>query len=424
MAYDSDRDRVVMVAGRENIMGTALYPQETWEFDGVDWHLIGPVGPIAYGGYNDTTNVRAYYDSRRHVTVAIEFSTSGQTNFLEWNGATWVTVRSVPSSTFPYRFAFEVAYDAIRGVAVIFGGSNGNVEYSDTWEFNGTNLVHVLASGPQARWAHAMAYDAARGVVVLYGGVRSGGITLSDMWDWNGTTWQPTPNPSGPGARAFHGLAYDRARSRLVLIGNWTAGFAETWEWQPSGWTITAAGNSARSNMAVVYDDLRERVLTFGGLGASLPTAPTTTFAFGEIHNLAAISSYGSGCAGPSGVPLLHANTLPSLGTVLSVQFSNLPPGPLSIVFGWIGFDNTVWNGMPLPAALDPLFPGCTAYMAPVTSYSLGTTPNGLKTWEMAIPFMPNLSGTSFYLEGGVFVPGFNPGQVAFTNALAGTLGR
>ncbi len=422
MAYDSARDRIVMCAGRLNIGGSASYPQETWEFDGTDWRLIGPVGPIAFGGYNDSTNVRAYYDSQRQVTVAIESAQGGPTNFLEWNGANWTNVLAVPQSVFPWRFAFDVAYDPVRGVAVLFGGYNGSTELGDTWEFDGTTFTQVSGMGPMPRWGHAMAYDAARGVVMLHGG--RNGPQLADMWQWNGTSWQAAPNGTGAGPRAFHGMGYDAVRSRLVMFGN-DGGTAasETWEWQPSGWTQIAVSNPSRSNMAVVFDDLRGRIVSYGGTAPALMSGPTATFGYGMLPHLATITSFGVGCAGPAGVPALQATTQPSFGTTLLTQISNVPPGPLSLVFGWIGFDNTTWNGMPLPASLAPLFPGCTAYLDPVCTYSLGIGVNGSKAWNLPIPFMPALSGLPFYLQGGVYVPTFNPGQVVFTNALEGTLG-
>ena len=421
VAFDPVRDRVVMVAGRLNLSGSAVYPQETWEFDGVDWHLIGPVGPIAFGGYNDTTNVRAYYDTQRGATVAIESKVGGPTIFHEWTGAAWVPILSVPQTTFPWRYAFDVAYDPVRRKAVIFGGYTGNQEMGDTWEFNGTTLSSVSGIGPQARWGHAMAYDAGRGVVVLYGGRH--GPQLADMWDWNGSSWQLTPNAAGPGPRAFHDLEYDVARSRLVLLGNDGVGSSQIWEWQTSGWTQAPVSNSANSNMALVYDSVRDRVLSVGGTGPSLTSGPTSTFAYGDIPDVAAIGSVGTGCAGPTGVPQIQANNLPVFGTTLSLQVSNLPTGPLNVVIGFIGFDDTMWDGVPLPAPLDPMFPGCTVYLAPAAAQWLGVGFTGSVTWQIPIPFLPPISGAPFFLQCGVAVQGYNPGGLVFTNALAGVTG-
>lgn len=422
IAYDSVRDRVITVGGRLNLMGSAIYPQETWEFDGFDWHLIGAVGPIAFGGANDTTNVRAYYDAQRNVTVAIESKLAGPTVFHEWNGATWTPVLSVPQLTFPWRYGFDVAYDPVRGVAVLFGGYTGNQSLGDTWEYDGVTFQQVSSFGPLPRWGHAMTYDHARGRVVLHGG--RNGPAFADMWDWNGTTWSPTPNAvGGPGARAFHGLGYDVARSRLVLLGNDSVGSDETWEWQPSGWTLAPATTEARRNLAVVYDSARERVLSFGGAGALLPTLSTSTFAYGEANDLAWIQSVGVGCPGPAGVPSLQATSSPRFGSVLTMNLSNLPTGPFHLGIGFIGFDDTQWGTVPLPASLDPLFPGCTAYLAAETTQWLGQSFSGSLPWNIPIPFLPAISGAPFFLQGGVLVAGYNPGGFVFSNALAGATG-
>src|SRR4051812_37045783 len=65
-----------------------------------------------------------------------------------------------------------VAYDAARGVTVLFGGAQGTVRNAESWEWNGAGWKQRMVSGPGARNFHAMAYDAGRGVVVLFGGFR------------------------------------------------------------------------------------------------------------------------------------------------------------------------------------------------------------------------------------------------------------
>src|SRR5262249_53647444 len=65
------------------------------------------------------------------------------------------------------------AYDSRRHRIVVFGGqtSTPNLAIGDTLEWNGADWVHVATVGaPGARMTPAMAYDAARGVTVLFGG--------------------------------------------------------------------------------------------------------------------------------------------------------------------------------------------------------------------------------------------------------------
>ena len=75
-----------------------------------------------------------------------------------------------------------MAYDAARGVTVLFGGYNGGATYNgETWDWNGTTWTQRLVSGPSPRYGHAMAYDAARGVTILFGGGTST-VTSGETW--------------------------------------------------------------------------------------------------------------------------------------------------------------------------------------------------------------------------------------------------
>ena len=134
-----------------------------------------------------------------------------------------------------------LAYDAARGVTVLFGGDDSN----ETWEWDG--VAWTLRSPnelPPARSQHALTYDAARGVVLLFGGVASA-QPLNDTWTWDGSQWTQLFPASSPTPRAGHALAYDAARGRVVLFGGVGAGHAvrgDTWEWDGSpgapGWTL------------------------------------------------------------------------------------------------------------------------------------------------------------------------------------------
>lgn len=74
-----------------------------------------------------------------------------------------------------------------------------------------------------------MAFDSLRGVTVMFGG----GSFRSDTWEWDGSNWLG-PLPSGPGGRIDHAMAYDDQRYRTVLFGGWinngnTVHYPETW---------------------------------------------------------------------------------------------------------------------------------------------------------------------------------------------------
>ncbi|MBI5865398.1 MAG: immunoglobulin domain-containing protein [Planctomycetes bacterium] len=177
---------------------------------------------------------------------------------VEW------TQRVVSGPSARYRHA--MAYDAARGVTVLFGGYSGSGRIGDTWEWNGTAWTQRSISGPSPRSSHAMAYDTARGVTVLFGGY-AGSSANGETWEWNGTAWTQRA-VSGPSRRYGHAMAYDTARGVTVLFGGWEGSVrnSETWEWGGSGWTRrTVSGPSPRFGHAMAYDAARGVTVLFGG---------------------------------------------------------------------------------------------------------------------------------------------------------------
>jgi len=84
-----------------------------------------------------------------------------------------------------------MAYDAGRGVSVLFGGltncalfNSGDGYSGETWEWNGSAWTLRSASGLSPRVWHAMAYDSARGMTVLFGGYTAGGLLNGETWEF------------------------------------------------------------------------------------------------------------------------------------------------------------------------------------------------------------------------------------------------
>jgi len=82
-----------------------------------------------------------------------------------------------------------MAYDAARGVVVLYGG--GDSTATDTWTYDGRDWKRQDNAGPTPRWSSAMAYDATRQRIVLFGGGRNARPydALGDTWEWDGTRW-------------------------------------------------------------------------------------------------------------------------------------------------------------------------------------------------------------------------------------------
>jgi hypothetical protein len=214
------------------------------------------------------------YDERRQVAVLFSGRNRAGAaiaeNALEWSGSGWVWRGPATASTPPARANHAMAYDAARGVVLVFGGArNTTIRLADTWEWDGRAWTQrAPATSPPAREGHAMMFDAARGVVVLFGG-RTGPSFFGDTWLWDGDTWSQAAT-TGPAPRSGCRMAFDALRRRVVLFGggNATTGFADTWEWDGAAWTQIASANTPgpRASPAFAFDPRRGTSVLFGGL--------------------------------------------------------------------------------------------------------------------------------------------------------------
>jgi hypothetical protein len=228
----------------------------------VVWTQRAVEGPSARSGH------AMAYDAARGVTVLfggadISGQPIGETWL--WNGTAWTQqVVGEPAA----RGGHAMAYDAARDVTVLFGGYSSDGYNGETWEWNGTAWIQQIVMGPSPRNSHAMAYDAARGVTVLFGGVSNGNFIHGDTWEWNGTAWSMRTT-SGPSPRVGHAMVYDAIRGVTVLFGGRLSNGAyndETWEWNGTAWTQRiVSGPPPRFEHAMAYDAARELTVLFGG---------------------------------------------------------------------------------------------------------------------------------------------------------------
>ncbi len=245
--------------------------------------VIGPVSAFAQSvmwsqrlvsGPSPRFHHAMAFDAARGVTVLFGgYNTTSNIYHSDtwvWNGTTW-TQRMVsgPSS----RMGHAMVYDSARGVTVLFGGFNGATSFADTWEWNGTAWTLRAVSGPSLRYFHAMAYDSARGVTVLFGGTNSSAFGSAETWEWNGTAWT-LRMVSGPVGRYGHAMAYDASRGVSVLFAGLKSGNvtnAETWEWNGTTWTQrVVSGPSSRHHFPMSYDAARGVTVLFGGFDSTV----------------------------------------------------------------------------------------------------------------------------------------------------------
>lgn len=178
VAYDSDRQRLVLFGGYRNEHGDRIRLGDTWEWDGSRWEQKSVEGPRARNG-----GAMTYDPDRKRVVLFGGSGNAGDT--WEWDGETWTRITSGDAEP---RFNPAMTYDTGRHRAIRFGGWTIEGRVGDTGSFDGVVWENIASDGPPARNHTAMAYDAERGVIVLFGG-HDGDRVFGDTWLWNGQTW-------------------------------------------------------------------------------------------------------------------------------------------------------------------------------------------------------------------------------------------
>jgi hypothetical protein len=196
-----------------------------------------------------------------------------------WDGAAWTKL--TPAHAPQKRFVFGMAADAADGTVVLFGGSHVNHgNYHDTWVWDGTDWTKPApAHAPSGRHGLSMAYDSARGEVVLFGGCcKSNGDLWRDTWTWDGSDWTKQTPAHRPPRRSWASMSDDPAHGQVVLFGGQIEGrdTRSTWTWNGTDWTKHASVHSPlRRFNSRMTDDGAGHVLLFGGFNEH-------TFALGD----------------------------------------------------------------------------------------------------------------------------------------------
>jgi len=261
MAYDSVRDQVVLFGGRGESLGEGL--NDTWLWSETGWRKVETEvspPPLRYACMA--------FDARRGVAVLFGGWGEGniaQSDTWEFDGQSWKLV-DVGDNRPPARFLSAMAYDSGQGRIVLFGGRDARRRFlDDLWVYDGKGWTEVPAKGPYGRGGHAMTYNPSRGTVVVMGGFTT--AALNDAWEFDGAMWTQLPTSRVP-ARHIFALAYDSDRDRLVLFGGAGRGaqLNDTWFWADDQWVRgPSAGPIARSYVSGVYRP-GSGFLIFGGL--------------------------------------------------------------------------------------------------------------------------------------------------------------
>jgi cysteine-rich repeat protein len=268
-AFDARRQRVVAFGG----FVPGMFLTDVWEWNGI-WSTVRT--PVLNGR---NANVAVYDARRERVFIHGGLRLDGEitTDTFEWDGVGWVAGPAGPPL-----FDHCVAYDAKRGVTVVFGGVAKNSIFEDeTWELESSTQVwskRSTATTPGPRAGCAMAYDPSRGVVVMYGGTPAANVWLDELWEYDGTDWRSVSG-ADPGKLAYASMAFEPAMQRVVLAGGLqpngvggTQTTGQSWSWDGVMWR-TLGSISQRARHQLVATDRGLLAIGGGGIGTSGPFA-------------------------------------------------------------------------------------------------------------------------------------------------------
>ena len=296
LAYDTERDRVVLFINEASFYGLAA---QTWEFDGTTWRDRTPSGsspsegsiaydpelrrtvlqqdattwawngaswsPLASGGPAATSDDDLTYDSVRRQLVLTKRRDDSSPSIETWSfdGSTW-TQRG-PFGGPSARSFTGMAFDEQAGVTVLFGGAAGdaNEPQDDTWMYDGIRWTEVSLNQrpPTPRFGHTMAYDALLERVTVFGGTTNGSVSVTETRRYNPASRQWRFVSSAQTPSSFGSMAYDTRRNVMVHVGS-----SATWLLSGDEWSLTSP-SSAPMNLTpvVAFDDQRGEVAFLGG---------------------------------------------------------------------------------------------------------------------------------------------------------------
>ncbi len=241
IAYDPAMGKVVLFGGVADTTNSLPFG-DTWIWDGATWDQLSPAisppprSPSTFGMvYDPATETVVLFGG-----IGVSTGDYGGKPFGDtwvWDGRTKTWTQKFPASS-PSARQTTLAYDAIGKTVVLFGGDNGGgdccrIYYNDTWTWDGVNWSQQFpATSPTARTRQTMAYDAILGQVIVFGGTSGPPEALNDTWAWDGKTWKKLKVANQPSSRYVSSMDFDPLNGGLVLFGGELSGDIvtnETW---------------------------------------------------------------------------------------------------------------------------------------------------------------------------------------------------
>lgn len=215
MAYDRDRDRIMLYGGFNNPEIRQRQPlRDTWEFDGTDWLQVATNGP-------EIAKPLLVYDEARGETLMLGTTKEFKVEMYRWNedAARWDPITgTMPSCA----NEATLTYQAHNQRVLAIGGVCAESTFSDeTWEWDGSTWTKLTTTTATNRYVgSAVAYDRVHQRVVRFGGAGAfATVPDSSTYVYSNLVWRFTRHTGTPAPRSLGSLRRDPVRGHLYLMG-------------------------------------------------------------------------------------------------------------------------------------------------------------------------------------------------------------
>lgn len=240
ITYDS-KDGYVLLYGGESAAGSWL--NDTWSFLGGRWTQLAPLH-----NPGRVFSPSMAYDSKDGYVVLFSGPESASLGTWMWNGTDWSKLVTKGSPSLSYYGDHPMAFDATDGYVVMAQAFNETCPGVSgacfrTWTYSGgnwTERTNLSAPLPPGLTRFDLAWDAVDKVVLLFGGSYLRGGLSNETWAYSSGTWTELYPPAPPPSRSSAGMIFDGADGYLLLFGGLGASgasFADTWTYSMGKWT-------------------------------------------------------------------------------------------------------------------------------------------------------------------------------------------
>jgi len=137
---------------------------------------------------------------------------------------------------------------------------------------------------------------------------------------------------------------------------------------------------------------------------------------------LASYKTYGKGCKGSNGVPMLSNTGLPKLGQSFQVDLANARANAPALIT--LGVSDTKFGALVLPFDLTPIgAPSCQLLASPETLIPFATSGTGTASIKFMIPNLSSLNNVSLFNQFMISDPTANKLTLVFSNGGKMTMG-